>query len=107
MKNPIVTNPREIITIKHPIWNKLFLPNLANKQLLKIWHINLDENKNIGKIFFNYGKTKEVIYDPYGTNVDAPQNCLNRHMSIAINLLKATLCLGLIYYNDYYFFYYY
>ena len=63
MKNPIVTNNKAIMTVMFPIWNMIFLPYLANRQLLNIPLIKFNENRKIGIRFFDYGNTKEVMYE--------------------------------------------
>ena len=63
MKNPIVTNNRAIMANRFPIWSIIFLPNLANRQLLNIPLIKFIENRKIGIRLFNYGNTKEVMYE--------------------------------------------
>ena len=64
MKHPIVIISKAIITVKFPIWSKDFLPNFANRKLLKIPPMKFNKNRKIGIIFFNYGKTKDVINEP-------------------------------------------
>ena len=62
IKNPIVTNNKAMIIIMFPTWNIIFLPYLANRQLLNIPLIKFNENRKIGIRFFDYGKTNDIIY---------------------------------------------
>ena len=64
MKKPIVINNKAMITTKFPIWNIIFLPYLANKQLVNIPLIKFNENRKMGIRFFNYGNTRDVMYEP-------------------------------------------
>ena len=64
MKKPIVINNKAMITTRFPIWNIIFLPYLANKQLVNIPLIKFNENRKMGIRFFNYGNTRDVMYEP-------------------------------------------